>query len=126
MTATRRWDLWIDGSWTPPGVGRYLASRSPATGAVVAEVGDGGARDVDVAVQAAQRAQPGWAALPPEQRARPLRALADLITARLDHIAALECPSDISLLADQSIDNYDYFDSLASYAGETRCTEELP
>jgi aldehyde dehydrogenase (NAD+) len=91
MTAPRRWDLWIDGTWTPPGTGRYLASRSPATGAVAAEVGDGGARDVDVAVQAAQRAQPGWAALPPEQRARPLRALADLITARLDHIAALEC-----------------------------------
>jgi aldehyde dehydrogenase (NAD+) len=90
MTAPRRWDLWIDGTWTPPGSGRYLASHSPATSAVVAEVGDGGAGDVDAAVQAAQRVQPGWAALPPEQRARPLRALADLITARLDHIAALE------------------------------------
>ena len=90
MTAPRRWDLWIEGAWTPPDSGRYLPARSPATGAVVTEVGDGGAGDVAAAVQAAHRAQPGWAALPPEQRARPLRALADLITARLDQIAALE------------------------------------
>jgi aldehyde dehydrogenase (NAD+) len=90
MTARYRWDLWIDGGWAPPGSGRYLESRSPATGAVVAEVADGNAGDVGAAVQAAQRAQPGWAALPPEQRARPLLALADLISARLDQVAALE------------------------------------
>ena len=42
----------------------------PATAKPFAQVADGDSRDVELAVAAAQRAFPGWAALPNSVRAR--------------------------------------------------------
>jgi len=89
MPSTRLANL-IDGRLQAPIDNRWLDIYEPATGAVFAQCPDSTAADVDVAVKAAQKAAPGWAATPPEERARLLNRLADLIEARLDEFAALE------------------------------------
>jgi betaine-aldehyde dehydrogenase/5-carboxymethyl-2-hydroxymuconic-semialdehyde dehydrogenase len=77
--------------------GRRIASerrfevRSPIDESVLAEVARGGAREVDLAVAAAERAFPAWAALGPSGRAGHLRRLADLIDANVDRLAEVEC-----------------------------------
>lgn len=63
--------------------------RYAATGEVQAEVGLGGADDIDVAVSAARRAQPAWATLGPDRRSAVLLALADLLDAHQDEAAEL-------------------------------------
>jgi aminomuconate-semialdehyde/2-hydroxymuconate-6-semialdehyde dehydrogenase len=80
----------IDGRLQAPQDNRWLDIYEPATGAVFASCPDSTAADVEAAVQAAQKAAPGWAAMPADERARLLHRLADLIDARLDEFAALE------------------------------------
>jgi len=80
----------IDGRLAPPAADQWLDVFEPATGEVFAECPASDAADVAAAVDAAQRAAPGWAVTPVEQRARLLQRLADLVEARLDEFAALE------------------------------------
>jgi aminomuconate-semialdehyde/2-hydroxymuconate-6-semialdehyde dehydrogenase len=80
----------IDGRLQAPQDNRWLDIYEPATGAVFAHCPDSTAADVEAAVQAAQKAAPGWAATPADGRGRLLHRLADLIDARLDEFAALE------------------------------------
>jgi aminomuconate-semialdehyde/2-hydroxymuconate-6-semialdehyde dehydrogenase len=89
MPSTRLANL-IDGRLQAPLDNRWLDVHEPATGAVFAHCPDSTAADVDAAVQAAQKATPGWMATPSDERARLLHRLADLIEARLDEFAALE------------------------------------
>ncbi len=66
--------------------------RSPLDWSVkLADVSRGGADDVDLALAAAVRAFPAWAALGPHGRATYLRRLADLIDERFEEIARVEC-----------------------------------
>lgn len=80
----------IDGRLAPPRNDRWLDVLEPATGEVFAHCPDADAADVAAAVEAAQRAAPGWANMPAERRARLLHRLADLVEARLEEFAALE------------------------------------
>jgi benzaldehyde dehydrogenase (NAD) len=59
--------------------GGELKSIEPATGEVLARVGLANAADVDAAVSAAARAQPGWAAQPGPQRAALVRRAAAVL-----------------------------------------------
>jgi betaine-aldehyde dehydrogenase/5-carboxymethyl-2-hydroxymuconic-semialdehyde dehydrogenase len=65
--------------------------RSPIDEQLLAEVARGGDDEVDLAVEAAAAAFPGWAALGVAGRAEILRRLADLIDANVELIAAVEC-----------------------------------
>jgi aldehyde dehydrogenase (NAD+) len=69
----------IDGGWRAPDDDHWLETANPATGEVLAHVAQGGAADVEAAVKAARRAQPGWAALAGHERAKYLYAIARLI-----------------------------------------------
>jgi aminomuconate-semialdehyde/2-hydroxymuconate-6-semialdehyde dehydrogenase len=89
MSITRLANL-IDGRLVPPQADRWLDVCEPATGEVFAACPDADAHDVAAAVEAAQRAAPGWAATASEQRAGLLHKLANLIHERLDEFAALE------------------------------------
>ncbi|MDX6494020.1 MAG: 5-carboxymethyl-2-hydroxymuconic-semialdehyde dehydrogenase [Gaiellales bacterium] len=64
---------------------------SPIDQSVLAEVARGGPRETEMAVDAARRAFPAWAALGPAGRAEHLRRLADLIDENIERIATLEC-----------------------------------
>lgn len=80
----------IDGQLRAPRTGAYLDVFEPATGKVYARCPDSDKRDVELAVQAAQRAAPAWAALSHDERARHLRRLADVVESRLDEFAREE------------------------------------
>jgi aminomuconate-semialdehyde/2-hydroxymuconate-6-semialdehyde dehydrogenase len=90
MTDILRLANLIGGQMQPPLGGRHLDVFEPATGAVFAHCPDSDASDVEVAVAAAKRAAPAWAATPADERARFLNRLADLVERDLDALAALE------------------------------------
>lgn len=84
-----RIEHWIDGHGQE-GRGEEMPIYEPATGIVHGQLNDADNEQVDAAVQAAQSAFPAWSALPPEQRARHLRALADAVETRLESFAEAE------------------------------------
>jgi aminomuconate-semialdehyde/2-hydroxymuconate-6-semialdehyde dehydrogenase len=77
----------IDGALRAPCTGAYLDVYEPATGKAYARCPDSDRRDVELAVQAAQRAAPAWAALSHVERAVHLHRLADAVEAKLDELA---------------------------------------
>jgi aminobutyraldehyde dehydrogenase len=62
----------------------------PATGSQIAEVPAATPQQVDAAVDAAERAFPGWAATAPKERAAALLRIADLVEKNAAEYAALE------------------------------------
>jgi succinate-semialdehyde dehydrogenase / glutarate-semialdehyde dehydrogenase len=85
----RERDLFIDGRWRPAQHGRRFDINDPASGEPVGSTALADAADIDAAVEAAERAFPGWAATHPDARARVLHRAADLILERLPAIAEL-------------------------------------
>ena len=83
-----RFGHFIDGTFTAPGAG--FESRNPATGEVLATLTQATQDDVDAAVSAARKAQPGWAKLGGPGRARHLYALARLLQKHARLFAVLE------------------------------------
>src|ERR1700755_3269821 len=63
---------------------------NPATGQVVARVPEGGAADVERAVAAARAARVAWRDTTPAERQERLLAMAAVIDAHADELAALE------------------------------------
>ena len=83
-------DHFIGGERVRPGEATF-ADISPIEQSVLAEVARGGPRETEMAVDAARRAFPAWAALGAAGRAAHLRRLADLIDQNIDRIATVEC-----------------------------------
>jgi succinate-semialdehyde dehydrogenase / glutarate-semialdehyde dehydrogenase len=81
--------LFIDGRWRAAQNGRRLAINDPAIGEPVGLTALAAAADIDAAVNAAERAFPGWAATHLDARARVLHRAADLILERLPALAEL-------------------------------------
>lgn len=63
---------------------------NPATMEKIGEVASGGAKEVDMAVQAAKAAFPKWANTPAKERAKIMRRFGELIDQNVDRIAELE------------------------------------
>ncbi|MBV8124516.1 MAG: aldehyde dehydrogenase family protein, partial [Paucibacter sp.] len=84
----RAFGLFIDNQWTAPG--ELFASQNPADGSKLADLTQGTAADVDAAVAAARRAQPGWQALGGHGRAKVLYAIARLMQKHSRLFAVLE------------------------------------
>lgn len=70
---------------------------SPIDGAVLGEVSAGGVLEADLAVQAAKKAFPEWAALGPQGRAEYLDKLAHVIERRVPDLALVETTDNGSL-----------------------------
>lgn len=82
--------LFIDGRFVPAAKGGEIDVLSPADGSLITRIAAAEAEDVDLAVAAAQRAFPAWAALPAAERGRLLLKLADAIEANGEELAQLE------------------------------------
>jgi len=83
--------LLIDGKWVPAKSGKTFPSINPSTGEVIAQVAEGGAEDVDLAVGAARRAFEGaWRDLKPRDRQNLMLKLADLIDEHQDELRFLD------------------------------------
>ncbi|KAL1635880.1 hypothetical protein SLS58_010048 [Diplodia intermedia] len=85
--------LFIDGKFVPASDNGTFPLTSPHTSTPLAAVSAATATDVDAAVAAASRAQPGWSAQSPTQRGAPMAALAGLLLAHKATLAALEARS---------------------------------
>ncbi len=79
--------LYIDGEWRS--TSDTLVVEDPSTGEPLTEVADAGVQDALDALQAANRAQPGWAATPARERGEMLRRAYEEIMARQDELALL-------------------------------------
>lgn len=80
----------IDGEFVEPAGGKYLDNIEPATGKPYSQVTDSDARDVDLAVAAANKAFDDWSKTPAADRSRLLLRIADLIERDLEKLARAE------------------------------------
>jgi aminomuconate-semialdehyde/2-hydroxymuconate-6-semialdehyde dehydrogenase len=80
----------IDGRFVEPIGGRYLDNIEPATGRPYSQVADSDARDVDLAVAAAEKAFLNWSKKPTAERSLFLLRIADLIERDLEKFARAE------------------------------------
>ncbi len=67
--------------------GRFADVFNPATGDVIAKVPLASAEEMDKAVQIAAAAQPAWAAVNPQRRARVMMKMVDLLHRDMDKLA---------------------------------------
>ncbi|HEY4017670.1 MAG TPA: aldehyde dehydrogenase family protein [Pseudonocardiaceae bacterium] len=81
--------LYIDGQFGPAADGASGEVTEKATGTVIGSYARAGAADVDRAVAAARRAQPGWAALSAPARSARLRRFAEILQRRFDELVEL-------------------------------------
>lgn len=80
----------IDGLYQAPVSQNYIDNIEPATGQVYGQIPNSDGADVDLAVEAAEKAFPAWQAMPIEQRADILYAIGLGIEANLDGLARAE------------------------------------
>jgi malonate-semialdehyde dehydrogenase (acetylating)/methylmalonate-semialdehyde dehydrogenase len=97
----RQIDHFIDGARVAgAAAGRHGDVFDPNTGEVQARVAFADAAVLDTAVQAAARAQVGWAATNPQRRARVMFEFKRLVEARMDELAALLSSEHGKVIAD--------------------------
>src|SRR5438105_1084471 len=89
-TKLERIGNFIDGQFVAPVGGNYLDNIEPATGKPYSQVADSDARDVEVAVAAADKAFPEWSQTPAAERSKILLRIADLIERDLEKLARAE------------------------------------
>ena len=95
-TAARQWisdqasifGHWINGDWTE--AASHFDSINPATGDVLAKIGQAEGEDIDAAVTAARQALGPWQALSGEGRARHLYALARQVQKHARMLSVIE------------------------------------
>ena len=85
-------DCFIDGQWLPAQSGKTFETINPATEEVIAQVAEGDAADVNLAVKAARHAfdEGPWPQMDARDRGRLMYKLADLMEENLDELASLE------------------------------------
>ena len=90
----------IDGRRHAGSASRTGEVFDPNTGEVQARVEFASPAEVDLAVSAAARAQPRWAALNPQRRARVMFEFKRLVEARMDELAGLLSSEHGKVVAD--------------------------
>lgn len=81
--------MFIDGRWVMPDGASVIEVENPANENTIAFIPEGTADHANAALKAANKAFPAWASRPAIERARLVSALADLIEANKDSLAAL-------------------------------------
>lgn len=81
--------MYIDGQFVTWRGDAWIDVVNPATEAVISRIPDGQAEDARKAIDAAERAQPEWEALPAIERASWLRKISAGIRERASEISAL-------------------------------------
>ncbi|WP_026553604.1 aldehyde dehydrogenase family protein [Arthrobacter sp. H20] len=90
ITFKPRYENWIGGEWSAPIKGQYFENISPVTGKAFCEVARGTAEDIELALDAAHKAAPGWGKMPAAERAAILNRVADRIDENLEMLAVAE------------------------------------
>ncbi|MDB5352276.1 MAG: NAD-dependent aldehyde dehydrogenase [Planctomycetota bacterium] len=110
----------IDGKWRDAVSGKTFATYNPATEEEIAQVAEGEAADIDLAVKAARKAFDSgpWRKMDARDRGRLINKLADLIELNIDELAALETLDNGKPIAEsRNADLPLVIDCLRYYAG---------
>ena len=118
---------YINGTLQPADSTEFIENFDPSTGQVYSYIPDSDSRDVDKAVDAAQKAFPTWSVMHPQKRFRILMRIADIIEQHLDIFAEAESrdsgkPVSLSSTVDipRSHDNFRFFaTALLHYSSES-------
>ena len=119
MTAPVQHQMYIDGQFVSGRGDGWIDVLNPATEALLSRIPDGTAEEARLAIDAAERAQPAWEALPAIERAGWLRKIAAGIRQRADEIAGLivaEGGKIQQLAAVEVAFTADYLDYMAEWA----------
>jgi betaine-aldehyde dehydrogenase len=85
-----RRDLYYGGKWQKPKANAYVESLNPGTGESLGKVAEASAADVDAAVAAAAAAFREWRRVPPLERARMLKKVAEILRSHSHELALLD------------------------------------
>jgi aldehyde dehydrogenase len=86
----QRYENFIGGKWIAPVDGEYRENLSPATGRPICEVAHSGAKDIELALDAAHAAKDAWGEASTTERSKVLNAVADAIEENLEMLAVAE------------------------------------
>ena len=81
---------YIGGNLIGPLSGKFIDNINPATGEVYGQIPDSDNKDIEVAVQAAQKAFPAWSVTSVEERFKVLNRIAELIDENIEVLALAE------------------------------------
>jgi aldehyde dehydrogenase (NAD+) len=86
-----KYDLFINGKFTPPVKGKYFDTINPATEKPIAKVAEASPQDVDKAVKAARTAyEKVWSKMPARERGKYIYRIARIIQERARELAIIE------------------------------------
>jgi phenylacetaldehyde dehydrogenase len=114
--------LFIDGRFVESTAGRTFAVVDPTSGQKIADVAEGDAQDIDLAVKAARRAfdEGPWPRMRPSERERIMLRLADLLEKHAEEFSELESVNSGRTLSNtRAIDvdlSIDYLRYMAGWA----------
>src|SRR5438477_5842827 len=83
-------DPYYGGKWQKPAAGRYVEVTAPGSGKPLGKVVDGTAADAEAAIAAAKAAFRDWRRVPPLERAKMLRAIAEVLRKNGDELAMID------------------------------------
>lgn len=85
----KNYQCYIDGAWIEKSSGEVIEVENPATGEVFASIHCSSEEEVQQALESSERAQPAWQALPANQRAQYLYAIAERLEQEKEHLSRL-------------------------------------
>jgi betaine-aldehyde dehydrogenase len=83
-------DLYYGGAWHAPAAGKRVHLTSPGSGASLGDVAEAGQIDVDHAVAAAKSGFAEWRRVPPLERGKILRRIAELLRQHGEELALID------------------------------------
>ena len=120
MSKIQNFQMYINGEWVDSSSGKKIKSLNPENNEVWATVPEANEKDVDKAVQSAQRAfENDWSKLHPRERAKYLRLIGEELRANAEHLGKIETIDTGKLYretktqANYIAEYYDYFAGLA-------------
>ncbi|MBL6857868.1 MAG: aldehyde dehydrogenase [Pelagibacteraceae bacterium] len=120
MTKIQDFKMYINGEWVESSSGKKIETLNPENNEVWATVPEANEKDVDKAVQSAQKAfENNWSTLHPRERAKYLKLIADQLRANAEHLGRVETIDTGKLFretktqANYIAEYYDYFAGLA-------------
>ena len=120
MSKIENFKMYIDGKWEDSSSGKKIETLNPENNEVWATVPEANDKDVDKAVQSAQKAfENNWSKLHPRDRAKYLRLIADQLRENAAHLGKIETIDTGKLYretktqANYIAEYYDYFAGLA-------------
>jgi aminomuconate-semialdehyde/2-hydroxymuconate-6-semialdehyde dehydrogenase len=109
---------YINGELIAPKAGKYIDNYEPATGKVYCLIPDSDSEDIELAVQASEKAFPAWAGLSGEARGKIMQKVADGIEERMQEFAEAEAKDNgkpVSLASHvdipRAVSNFSFFAS---------------